>query len=138
MKNDEISVWCAGINQIFTVTFPLYVSKCFVYFRSLSNFALFIHPVFISKFKVLPDGERRDSNDPGKSLKEAEGYDDPREDGEKDTKATQGKDGEKEEEGNVEPVLDEDGDFDVTHRYGKTLVQSKLKHGGLFCEGGVP
>ncbi|XP_044038112.1 methyltransferase-like protein 22 isoform X5 [Siniperca chuatsi] len=73
-------------------------------------------PVFISKFKILSDGERQDNNDPGKGLKEAEEYDDPREDGEKDTKDSQGNDGQEDVEGNVEPFLDEDGDLDITHR----------------------
>lgn len=113
---------CAGINQMFNVTFPCvpYV----LYFHSLFNLAVFIHPVFISKFKILTNGEKHDNSDAGKSLKEAEEYDDPREDRKKDTRATQGKDGEEGGEGNVEPFLDEDGDLDITRRYKKTLLKS--------------
>lgn len=73
-------------------------------------------PVFISKFKIMSDGEKHDDNEPEKSLKEVKEYDEPREDAEKDTKITRGKDGEESREGNVEPFLDEDGDLDVTHR----------------------
>ncbi|XP_037649107.1 methyltransferase-like protein 22 [Sebastes umbrosus] len=74
-------------------------------------------PVFLSKFKIMPDGERHDNGDPGKGLTETEG------DGEKDTEVTRGgDDGEEEEcgEGNVEPFLDEDGDLDIERRPRKT------------------
>uniref|UniRef100_A0A8P4G1J9 Methyltransferase-like protein 22 n=1 Tax=Dicentrarchus labrax TaxID=13489 RepID=A0A8P4G1J9_DICLA len=73
-------------------------------------------PVFISKFKILSDGEKLDNNDPGKALKDADDYDDPKEGREKNTEATQGKDGEGCGEGNMKPFLDEDGDLDITHR----------------------
>ncbi|KAA8584799.1 hypothetical protein FQN60_003493, partial [Etheostoma spectabile] len=86
-------------------------------------------PVFISKFKILSDGEKHGSDVPGRSSKEAEGYEQPREDGDQDTKGPQGtagEDGEEEEEGEdgregkVEAFLDEDGDLDITHRPRKT------------------
>lgn len=73
-------------------------------------------PVFISKFKIMSDGEKHDRNHPGKGLKEVEEYDKKKEDGKKDTKVAQGKDGEEDGKGNVEPFLDEDGDLDITHR----------------------
>ncbi|XP_035510070.1 methyltransferase-like protein 22 [Morone saxatilis] len=73
-------------------------------------------PVFISKFKILSGGEKHDNNDPGKALKDADDYDDPKEGREKDTEATQGKDREGCGEGNMKPFLDEDGDLDITHR----------------------
>ncbi|XP_033499801.1 methyltransferase-like protein 22 isoform X5 [Epinephelus lanceolatus] len=73
-------------------------------------------PVFISKFKIMSDGERHDRNDPGEGLKEVEEYDKKKEDGGKDTKVAQGKDGEEGGKGNVEPFLDEDGDLDIMHR----------------------
>lgn len=73
-------------------------------------------PVFISKYKIMSDGERHDKNDRGKDLKEAEENNDTREDGEKDTKVTQRKHGDEGSEGNMEPFLDEDGDFDITRR----------------------
>lgn len=56
-------------------------------------------PVFISKFKILSDDERHDNNDPEKG---------------------QRKDEEECVEGNVEPVRDEDGDLNITHRPRKT------------------
>ncbi|KAM7372513.1 hypothetical protein PAMP_009677 [Pampus punctatissimus] len=59
-------------------------------------------PVFISKFKILSDDERNDDNDPEKGKR---------------------KDGEEGVEGNVEPVLDEDGDLDITHRSRKNPVE---------------
>lgn len=71
-------------------------------------------PVFLSKFKIMSNGERHDNSDPGKGSTEVEG------DGEKDTKVTQGKDGEEGSEGKVEPFLDEDGDLDITRRPRKT------------------
>ncbi|KAM9346514.1 methyltransferase-like protein 22 isoform 2-T2 [Symphorus nematophorus] len=81
-------------------------------------------PVFISKFKILSDGDRNDNSDPGKGLKEADEQEDAREDREKDTKDTQeGKDGEDGGEGHVEPFLDEDGDLEVTHRPRKTPAE---------------
>ncbi|XP_035850730.1 methyltransferase-like protein 22 isoform X2 [Sander lucioperca] len=83
-------------------------------------------PVFISKFKILSDGEKHGNDVPGRSLKEAEEEnDEPREDGEQDAKVPQGtageegEQGEEEEEGGegkVEAFLDEDGDLDITHR----------------------
>lgn len=73
-------------------------------------------PVFVSKFKILSDGDWHDKNDPGKALKEANDHDDPREDGQQGTKTTQEKDDKKSGEGNVEPFLDEDGDLNITHR----------------------
>ncbi|XP_070779419.1 methyltransferase-like protein 22 isoform X2 [Enoplosus armatus] len=76
-------------------------------------------PVFISKFKILSDGERQGNNNAGRGLKEeeAEEGDNPREDGEtKDTKDTRGKDGQEGGDGNTGQLLDEDGDLDVTHR----------------------
>lgn len=76
-------------------------------FSQRSNFAIFLHPVFITKFKILSDPER---NDDGESKK----------DGEKDRNVFQGKDGEEGGNGNLEPFLDEDGDLNITHRYGKT------------------
>lgn len=78
--------------------------------------------MFISKFKILSDGEKHGSDVPERSLKEVEGYDQPREDGEQDTEGPQGtagEDGEEGEdgrEGKVEAFLDEDGDLDITHR----------------------
>uniref|UniRef100_A0A8D3D8E5 Methyltransferase-like protein 22 n=1 Tax=Scophthalmus maximus TaxID=52904 RepID=A0A8D3D8E5_SCOMX len=83
-------------------------------------------PVFISNFKILSDVERLDNNDPGENAAE-EKCDDPRE---KDTNATQGKVGDEGGEGNVEPCLDEDGDLDITHRYGKCLVSSSVNTRG--------
>lgn len=86
---------------------------------------LFFHSVFISKFKILSDGEKHGSDVPEWSLKEAEGYEQPREDADQDTKGPQGtagENGEEEEEeedgreGKVEAFLDEDGDLDITHR----------------------
>lgn len=70
-----------------------------------------IHPVFISKFKILSDPERNDSSD-------------SKEDGETAINAILGKDVEERKEGNVEPFLDEDGDLDITHRYGNSFVNS--------------
>ncbi|XP_053195266.1 methyltransferase-like protein 22 isoform X2 [Scomber japonicus] len=55
-------------------------------------------PVFISKFKILSDGERQDSNDPEKC---------------------KGKDEDEGVVGNMEPVVDEDGDLDITRRLQK-------------------
>ncbi|XP_041813096.1 methyltransferase-like protein 22 isoform X2 [Chelmon rostratus] len=73
-------------------------------------------PVFVSKFKILSDGDWHDKNDLGKALKEANDHDDPREDGQQGTKTTQEKDDKNSGEGNVEPFLDEDGDLNITHR----------------------
>ncbi|TDH03490.1 hypothetical protein EPR50_G00163340 [Perca flavescens] len=90
-------------------------------------------PVFISKFKILSDGDEHGNEVPGRSLKEEEEeeegeYDEPREDAEQDTKVPRGtageegeerEEGEEEEEGGegkVEAFLDEDGDLDITHR----------------------
>ncbi|XP_034396375.1 methyltransferase-like protein 22 isoform X2 [Cyclopterus lumpus] len=73
-------------------------------------------PVFLSKFRILSDGERHDNSDPGKGLKEAEENYEPSEDRAKDTQVTQGKDGEEGGAGNVEPFLDVDGDIDIKHR----------------------
>lgn len=70
-------------------------------------------PVFISKFKILRDGERLDCSGPRKCLKEAPKYDDPCEDRQQETKATQGRYGECDEGGDVESFLDEDGDLNV-------------------------
>uniref|UniRef100_A0A7N5ZY25 Methyltransferase like 22 n=1 Tax=Anabas testudineus TaxID=64144 RepID=A0A7N5ZY25_ANATE len=64
-------------------------------------------PVFITKFKILSDPERNDDSESKK-------------DGEKDRNVFQGKDGEEGGNGNLEPFLDEDGDLNITHRYGKT------------------
>ncbi|XP_067334035.1 methyltransferase-like protein 22 isoform X4 [Channa argus] len=60
-------------------------------------------PVFISKFKILSSAERLDNSEPN-------------EDRGQDTNATQGE--VKKEVGavNVDTLLDEDGDLDVTHR----------------------
>ncbi|KAI3359410.1 hypothetical protein L3Q82_002913 [Scortum barcoo] len=77
-------------------------------------------PVFISKFKILSDGERHDNSEPERGLKEA----DPREDREGDTKATQEKDEGEGGDGNEEPALDEDGDLDITHRRRKNPTES--------------
>ncbi len=79
----------------------------------------------------MSDGER---NDAGESLKEPEKYDELRQGEEKDVKAEQGKDGEDAGGGNVDPVLDEDGDLDVTHRYVKNLLSQQLKRVVLLCE----
>ncbi|XP_034450410.1 methyltransferase-like protein 22 [Hippoglossus hippoglossus] len=81
-------------------------------------------PVFISNFKILLNDERLDNNDPGKSL-EQEKCDDPREDLEKDTNATQETVGEEGGEGNVELCLDEDGDLHITHRPRKYPVEGR-------------
>lgn len=75
----------------------------------ISNVAAFVCPVFISRFKILP--ERHDDGDPGKGS----GKDDER----KDPKEASGDDGEDGREGNVEAFLDEDGDLDIPHRYGE-------------------
>ncbi|XP_070703920.1 methyltransferase-like protein 22 [Pempheris klunzingeri] len=82
-------------------------------------------PVFISKFKILSDGERHDNSDAGEGLKEAEEFNGPREDRGKDLKTTQGEDEDEDEggEGTVRPFLDEDGDLDVTHRPRKNPVE---------------
>ncbi|XP_068426984.1 methyltransferase-like protein 22 [Clinocottus analis] len=72
-------------------------------------------PVFLSKFRILSDGERHDNSDPGKGLKEEE-HCEPREDRDKDTQVTRGKDGEEGRAGNVEQFLDADGDLDIQHR----------------------
>ncbi|XP_071376107.1 methyltransferase-like protein 22 [Centroberyx affinis] len=66
-------------------------------------------PVFISKFKILWDGERQDDNDAGKGLEEEE----DRKGDEEDAQAEEGEEG---GEGGVDPVLDEDGDLEVTRR----------------------
>ncbi|XP_075938443.1 methyltransferase-like protein 22 isoform X4 [Anarhichas minor] len=73
-------------------------------------------PVFLSKFRILSDSEKHDNSEPGKGLKETEQNNEPREDGDKDTQVTQGKDGEEGGAGNVEPFLDVDGDLDIKHR----------------------
>lgn len=70
-------------------------------------------PVFISKFKLFSDGEAHDNSDPRKGLEEE--YDNSREHGEKDMKAALG---------NVEPLLDEDGDLDITQRPRKNTEAS--------------
>ncbi|KAM6914805.1 methyltransferase-like protein 22 isoform 1-T2 [Lycodopsis pacificus] len=76
-------------------------------------------PVFLSKFRILSDSEKHDNSEPGKGLKETEQNNEPREDGDKDTQVTQGKDGEEGGAGNVEPFLDVDGDLDIKHRQRK-------------------
>ena len=97
----------------------------FVYISTLSDCPVFFQPVFISKFKIISDAERHDNKDPGKGLKEAEESDEPRDGREEDVKVTHGED--EDGEGDVEPSLDEDGDLDVTHRYGKLLFGQPLK-----------
>lgn len=78
----------------------------------------FILPVFISKFKLLLDGERRDSSEPVKASKHTD------EDKETDATVTQGgDDGQNEEKGNKETLLDEDGDLDITRRYDHVIFQ---------------
>ncbi|XP_042372070.1 methyltransferase-like protein 22 [Plectropomus leopardus] len=72
-------------------------------------------PVFISRFRIMPDGERQDRKDPGKRLKEVQERNKSNEDVDKDTKVAHVKDEEEGGEGN-EPFLDEDGDFDITRR----------------------
>nr|XP_046229088.1 methyltransferase-like protein 22 [Scatophagus argus] len=62
-------------------------------------------PVFISKFRILSGSERLNSNEPEKGLQEASGGGDTQREGGGDGGA-----------GNVEPLLDEDGDIDITHR----------------------
>lgn len=115
------------------VNFTLCVNFFCIYFHSISNCAVFFHPVFISKFKIITDAEKHDNKDPGKGLKEAEESDEPRDGREEDIKVTHGED--EDGEGDVEPSLDEDGDLDITHRYGKLLFSQQLKHSGLICEG---
>lgn len=73
-------------------------------------------PVFISKFKILSDTEKWDNCDGVRDLKETEKHEDKGTDEEKRPEDTQREDTEKDGEGGVEPVLDEDGDLDVTHR----------------------
>ncbi|XP_037331753.2 methyltransferase-like protein 22 [Pungitius pungitius] len=72
-------------------------------------------PVFLTKFRILSDGEKQDNSDPGK---EAEPSDEPREGVDKDTQVTssQGTDEEEDGAGNVKPFLDVDGDLDIKHR----------------------
>lgn len=72
-------------------------------------------PVFVSKFKILSDAERRDSSDGVRGLKETEEQEDRGTD-----EDAQREDSEEGGEGGVETLLDEDGDLDITHRYEKT------------------
>ena len=81
---------------------------------------LYVYPVFISRFKILSDIERHDTKDPGKSLEEEKRYKDWQ-DWQKETNDSQKKVGEEGRSGDVEPYLDEDGDLDITHRYGKVF-----------------
>ncbi|XP_047199755.1 methyltransferase-like protein 22 isoform X2 [Hippoglossus stenolepis] len=90
----------------------------------LASLVCITYSVFISNFKILLNDERLDNNDPGKSL-EQEKCDDPREDLEKDTNATQETVGEEGGEGNVELCLDEDGDLHITHRPRKYPVEGR-------------
>ncbi|XP_026181411.1 methyltransferase-like protein 22 isoform X2 [Mastacembelus armatus] len=78
-------------------------------------------PVFISNFKILSDSERL--NDTRKSLQDEEEHNNPREDSEKDTNATQGN--------SMEPFLDEDGDLKVTHRQRKNPMEGSSRE--LVC-----
>ncbi|XP_070836338.1 methyltransferase-like protein 22 isoform X3 [Chaetodon trifascialis] len=84
-------------------------------------------PVFVSKFKILSYGDWHDYNHPGKGIKEADEYDDQREDGEQWTTTKQGKYGETSGEGNVEPFLDEDGDLNITHRPRKNPMEGSSR-----------
>ncbi|CAJ1076612.1 methyltransferase-like protein 22 [Xyrichtys novacula] len=79
-------------------------------------------PVFVSKFKILRDAERRDSSDGVRGLEETEKYEDRRKDDDtprEDTEEGGGGGG----GGGVEPLLDEDGDLDVTHRPRRDSVE---------------
>lgn len=81
----------------------------FTVFLLFSYSAVFMCPVFTSKFKILSDGER------------LEGTQTSKEDEKRDTTATERKAGE-EAGGVVVPCLDEDGDLDIARRCGKTLL----------------
>ncbi|XP_040047753.2 methyltransferase-like protein 22 isoform X2 [Gasterosteus aculeatus] len=72
-------------------------------------------PVFLTKFRILSDGDKQDHDDPGK---EAEPSDEPREDVDKDTlvASSEGTEGEEGGAGNVKSFLDVDGDLDIKHR----------------------
>uniref|UniRef100_A0AAQ4R866 Methyltransferase like 22 n=1 Tax=Gasterosteus aculeatus aculeatus TaxID=481459 RepID=A0AAQ4R866_GASAC len=72
-------------------------------------------PVFLTKFRILSDGDKQDHDDPGK---EAEPSDEPREDVDKDTlvASSGGTEGEEGGAGNVKSFLDVDGDLDIKHR----------------------
>ncbi|XP_059203129.1 methyltransferase-like protein 22 [Centropristis striata] len=70
-------------------------------------------PVFISKFKIMSDGERNEKNDLCKCLNETQEPDELREEGEE---ITQGKDDEECKKEDLVPFLDEDGDLDIMHR----------------------
>ncbi|XP_034567993.1 methyltransferase-like protein 22 [Notolabrus celidotus] len=75
-------------------------------------------PVFVSKFKILSDAERRDGGDGVRGLKETEKYEDRRKD--EDTVTEDAGEG---GDGKVEPLLDEDGDLEITHRPRRDSVE---------------
>ncbi|XP_028267369.1 methyltransferase-like protein 22 [Parambassis ranga] len=78
-------------------------------------------PVFMSRFKIL--AERHDNCDTEKGSEKEEEDKTQRETRAKETETTRGSDGEEGGEGNVEALLDEDGDLELTRRPRRNLPE---------------
>lgn len=81
----------------------------------------------MSRFKIL--AERHDYSDTEKGSEEHKTQKETRA---KETEATSGSDGEEGGEGDVEALLDEDGDLELTRRYGGK--ENSLKPGVVNAE----